>query len=217
MKNFAVLFDMDGVIVKSIPFHVKAWVSFGKKHGFKITRKMFLHHFSGRVNNEILKYLFKRNLTKKELGKFISEKESLYRKIYKSYVKPVRGLIQFLEELKSNKIKIALATAAPPENVTFILKHTRTEKYFKKVVNASHVKLGKPNPEIYLKSAFKIKTNPQDCIVFEDALNGIEAAKRAKMKVVGVATSHDRKEISHADLVIKDFTQINLAKLEALL
>ncbi len=215
--NFSVLFDLDGVVANTMEYHAKAWLAFCKKRGFKITRQLFFHYFTGRVNKEILEYLFKRKLTKAELKKFIAEKENLYRKLYRPHVKPVKGLLRFLSQLKKARIKIALGTAAPPENVKFILGATKTKKYFKNIVNATHIKLGKPNPEVYFKAAKKINAQPKNCIVFEDAMNGIKAARRAGMKVVAVATTHKARELKHADMVIKDFTKINIGKLQQLI
>ncbi len=213
MKNLACIFDMDGVVADSIPYHVRAWIEFARQHGFKVTKQLVLRHFNGRVNKEILEYLFKQKLPPEKLRLYISQKESLYQKIYLTHVKPVRGLLKFLRQLKQTDIKTVLATAAPLENVKFILKATDTEKYFKAVINASDVKLGKPNPEIFLKAAKKMRVNPKSCIVFEDALNGIEAGKRAGMKVVGVATTHPAKDLKRADLVIKNFLGLNFKKL----
>lgn len=215
--NFSVLFDLDGVVADTMGYHAKAWKAFGKNHGFKITDRLLYHYFTGRVNDEILEYLFKRKLSKAELKKFIAEKENFYRKLYRPHIKPVKGLLKFLSDLKKANIKIALGTAAPKENVKFILTGTKAKKYFKHIITAEHVKLGKPNPDIYLKAAKIIKAKAKDCIVFEDAMNGIEAGRRAHMKVIAVATTHKAHELKHADMVIKDFTKISLDKLQKLI
>lgn len=215
-KKIAVLFDMDGVVVNSMPFHAKAWIGFAKQYGFKISKATVLHKFSGRVNREILEDLFKKKLSKSELDKFITEKENYYRNIFKYKAKPILGLIKFLEELKRAKIPAVLATAGPPENVDFVLRATKTKKYFRNVVNASHVLNGKPHPEIFLKAAKLAKTSPKYCVVFEDGMLGIQAARNAGMKVVGVATAHSFKELQHSDLTIKNFKNMSLKKIYGL-
>jgi len=217
INKVAVLFDLDGVVADTMGYHAKAWRAFGKNYGFKITNHLLFHYFTGRVNDEILEYLFKRKLTKEELKKYISEKENFYRKLYRPHIKPVKGLLKFLSDLKKANVKIALGTAAPKDNVKFILKGTKAKKYFKHIITAEHVKLGKPNPDIYLKAAKIIKAKPQNCIVFEDAMNGIEAARRAGMKVVAVATTHKAQELKHADMVIKDFTKVKIENLQKLI
>lgn len=145
-----------------------------------------------------------KNLTKREKG------------IEEFTLKSMLGLEELLKDLKSHKIKIALATSAPPANVKFTLGRTGLKKYFKVIIDAAGVKLGKPNPDIFLKAAKRLKVSAKNCIVFEDTFMGIDAAKRAKMKVVGVATSHKSGELKHTDLIIKDFSKVtleNLAKL----
>jgi beta-phosphoglucomutase len=213
----AILFDMDGVVADTLPSHIEAWVEFSKRHGVKVTRGTVLKHFNGRVNKEIFEFLFKRKLSSVELRRHAGEKESLYRNIYRSKVKLLAGLLPFLKELREAGVKVALATAGPPGNVALVLNGTKTKKYFNAIVNASNIKFGKPHPEIFLTAARRLKVKPSHCVVFEDAMFGIEAARRAGMKVVGVATSHKSAELKHADLVIKDFQGMTVGKLEELL
>lgn len=210
---FAAIFDMDGVIADTIPYHSKAWMEFGRRHGVRVTKRMILDYFNGRVNKEILEFLFKKKLSNKETKSFAWEKETLYRKIYHKKAKPIRGLVTFLTLLKRSGIKVALATAGPTENVNVVLDGTKTRAYFDAIVDAPQVKLGKPHPEIFLKAARKLRIQPRQCIVFEDALGGVEAARRAKMKVIGVATSHRPAELKHADIVIKDYSWLTVEKL----
>jgi HAD superfamily hydrolase (TIGR01509 family) len=199
-----------------MPFHTKAWIGFAKQYGFKINKSTVLHKFSGRVNKEILEDLFKQKFSSTKLNKLINEKENFYRKLFKHKAKPTLGLLKFLEELKRAKIPTVLATAGPPQNVEFILKETKTKKYFTKVVNASHVVNGKPHPEIFLKAAKLAKTSPKQCVVFEDGMLGIKAARRAGMKVAGVATSHSFKELKHSDLILRNFKNLSLQKIYSL-
>lgn len=212
-NNFSVIFDMDGVVADSIPYHAKAWTEFAASHGLKLTRQTILENFNGRVNKEILEYIFKKKLAGGDIKRYAWEKETLFRKIYGPKVRALKGLLKFLKKLKQARVKVALATAGPPENVNLILSRTKTKKYFKNVINSSNVKLGKPSPEIFLKAAKKLKINPKLCLVFEDAKLGIQAARSAKMRVIAVATSHNNNELSHADLVIKDFSEIGLKKI----
>ncbi len=213
MKNIAVIFDMDGVVVDNTKFHVAAWKKFAKKLGTRVTYEIVRNKFLGRLGREIVREVLKVKISDNQLEKFGREREAYFRKIFAQHIKPVKGLPEFLGDLKNNKIKVALATSAPPENVKFILAKTRLKKYFPVTIDATGVKRGKPNPDIFLKAAKKLNARPKDCVVFEDAFHGIEAAQRAGMKVVAVATTHHPKSIAHADLVIKDFDQINIYKL----
>lgn len=213
MEKLAIIFDMDGVIIDNTYYHSLTWQKFAKDLGKKISLKFVREKFIGRLGREIMKDYFYPKATQKQLLKIDARREAVYRKIYASHIRPVKGLPEFLQHLKEEGIKVAMATAAPPANVKFVLGRTGLSKYFPVIVDATGVKVGKPNPDIFLKAAKKLKSKPSNCIVFEDALHGIEAAKRAGMKVVGIATSHKPKEIAHADMVIKDFSKINLPKL----
>lgn len=204
------IFDMDGVVCDNIPYHKKAWKKFLRHYGFSYSDKFFDAHINGQTNGEILTRLFGKKITTAEIKRYINEKEKFYRQLYAPHVKPLPGLIDFLKLLKKDKHKIALATSAPEENVKFILKKTRTKKYFSVIVDANDVKHGKPHPEIFLKAAKKLHTGPADCLIFEDSILGVEAGKRAGMMVVGILTSNSKKELHLADEFAKNFTKIKI-------
>lgn len=216
-NNFAIIFDMDGVVVDNTKYHILTWQMFAKKFGVIVSAKEVKEKFIGRLGREIIQKFINKNISGKQLEVLDKKREEYYRKIYAKEIKPVAGLQEFLEQLKNNNIKVALATAAPPANVKFVLGKTGLGKYFKTIVDSTGVKRGKPNPDVFLKAARILKTKPNRCIVFEDAMMGIEAARRAKMKVVGVATSHKPGEINHTDLVIKDFRRFKIEKLRKLI
>lgn len=214
--EFAVIFDMDGVVVDNTKYHILTWKNFSKTLGFPVSAKTVKEKFLGRLGREIMRSLLPKKISRKQLEKLDAQREACYRKIYAKAIKPVKGLPGFLKHLQSQKVKIAMATSAPPANVKFVLSKTGLKKYFKIIIDANGVKRGKPYPDIFLKAAKRLKVSPKNCVVFEDAMHGIEAARRAGMKVVGVATSHHPKEIGHTDLVIKDFSKINIQKLKEL-
>jgi len=215
--NFAVIFDMDGVMIDNRRYHKRAWFQFEKKYNLRVSESQKKKHVYGRTNDDIFEYFFKKRLPKSENKRLSEEKETIYRKSYAKHVKPVKGLIKFLDEIKKNKVKTAIATSAGVKNVNFVLGKTKTRKYFSIIVDERDVTRGKPDPQVYIKTAKKLKVKPKDCIVFEDALSGVESALRAKMKVVAITTGNTKKELSHAHYVINDFTQINLDKLDKIL
>lgn len=216
-NNLAVIFDMDGVVVDNTPYHILAWQKFAAKFGKKFSAKTIREKFVGRKSAEIIRKHLHKNWSQKELDTFSRELGDYYRKIYAKHIRPVKGLPKFLKLLKQQGMPVALATSSTATNVNWTLKHTKLRKYFNIIVDASGIKHGKPAPDIFLKAAKKLKVSPRKCVVFEDALMGILAAKRAGMKVVGVATSHKPSEIGHTDLVIKDFTKISIEKLAKLI
>jgi beta-phosphoglucomutase len=213
---FAVIFDMDGVIAASNPYHRRAWQAVCRKHGRRVADSRFTRIY-GRVNSEIVEYLFGRKLPKEDIRRYADEKEALYRHVYGPHVKAVAGLKDFLEKLKKAGVKCAVATSAPTANARMILRGTGVRKYFVTVVDSTGIKRGKPHPDIFLRAAKKLGILPRRSVVIEDSMAGIEAAHRARMKVVGITTTHSRKELSHADRVIRDFRGLRPEILEALL
>lgn len=216
-NKFFIIFDLNGVIVDDSQWHKKAWDLFCLKHNFKLTKTDLNQHVYGKINSEIFQFLFGKKLKKSLLEKYTAEKESLYRNAFKKHLKPTKGLIAFLKKLERKKIILAIATSAPPKNVDFVLTRLKIKKFFSLILDDTSIKKGKPHPEIYLKTAKKIKARPSQCIVFEDSLSGIEAAKRAGMKVIAIATTHRKKEIKIADLVIDSFNDIKFDHLSALI
>ena len=207
MMEYAFIFDMDGVIVDSNPVHKIALQQFCEKHGYELSESDLREKIYGRTNRDWLLNLFG-NLDEKSLKMYADEKEALFRSLYKD-IKPVDGLVSFLDHLDSLGINRAIATSAPGANVDFTLDNTDTRRYFKTILDDSFVTEGKPNPQIYLKSAQALGFEPARCIVFEDSLSGVTAGKRAGCKVVGVTTTHTPEELGEADLSIENFNGID--------
>jgi beta-phosphoglucomutase len=216
MSSFGVVFDMDGVIVDTNPYHKISLRQFCEKYGYHFTDEELINRIYGRTNNEWIANLFGK-LPKERLLELGEEKEAMFRAIYKDVIEPVAGLEDFLKKLYHQKIPCAIGTSAPRSNVDFVLDNTGLRKYFPVILDQSHVEHGKPNPEIYLKTAQALNLPPAQTIVFEDSLSGIEAAQRAGARVVGVTTTHTPAELKHCDLVIPDFTHLQLESLAVIL
>ena len=203
------IFDMDGVIVDNHQFHFDAFVEFGKKHNINLTREGFNPNF-GKTNSEIMKAIFGSHINEAEIKALADEKEQLYRDIYKPHIKPAKGLTEFLENAVSRGIPVAMATSAPTENVVYTLAETGLGKYFDMITDSSMVTRGKPDPEVYLKTAERLGVQPSECTVFEDSFAGIEAAKAAGMRVIGLATTHSKAELSgHVKDIFLNFEEIS--------
>jgi beta-phosphoglucomutase family hydrolase len=216
MQPAAVIFDMDGTLVDNNPFHVKAWQAFYQKRGRELSLDEYKQNINGRVAKDIFPYIFQRQIEPEEIALLSDEKESLYRELYKPHIKPIDGLVPFLEVLKDAGLPMAIATSGLPVNIDFLFEHLVIKKYFQSIIDASQITKGKPNPEIFLKAAQSIHTDPLNCVVFEDSVSGIAAAKAAGMKVVALTTMQERGAIQQADLIIDDYTQINLKMLREL-
>jgi beta-phosphoglucomutase len=204
--KYAFIFDMDGVIVDSNPTHKIALQQFCKEHGYSLSENDLRERIYGRTNRDWLLNLFG-NLDEQTIRKYADEKEALFRSLYDD-IKPLPGLLSFLAELDRLNISRAIATSAPRANVDFTLDNTGTRQYFHTILDDSFVTEGKPNPQIYLKSAEALGFEPSNCIVIEDSLSGVTAGKRAGCKVIGVTTTHTPEELGEADLVIENFEGI---------
>lgn len=198
---------MDGVIVDSNPTHKIALKQFCTKYGYDLSEDDLRDKIYGRTNKDWLKSLFG-ELDEETSRRYAEEKEALFRELYTT-IKPLEGLIDFLEKLDAAGIRRAIATSAPRANVDFTLEKTGIGKYFDVILDDSFVTEGKPNPQIYLKSAAAIGFEPARCIVLEDSLSGVAAGKAAGCKVVGVTTTHTIDELADTDATIEDFRGIS--------
>lgn len=201
----AVIFDLDGTLIDNNSYHLTTWKKYLENIGRTISEEEYNANINGRTNKDVIRYIFDKELSDEEILKYSLEKEALYRQVYLPFIKPVNGLMQLLEILEEKKIPMAIATSGIQPNIDFMFENIPIKKYFKTVVNSSHITKGKPDPEIYLKAASILETEPENCLVFEDAVVGINAAKAAGMKVIALATTHPREELTRADMVIDDF------------
>ncbi len=143
----AFIFDMDGVIVDSNPYHKIALKQFCEKHDRHLSDEELLHKIYGRMNREWLTNLFG-PLPTEQLANYALEKEALFRQLFEKDIRPVKGLVHFLEALEAHHIPRAIGTSAPRANVDFILDKTGTRRFFKTILDDSNIEHGKPNPEI---------------------------------------------------------------------
>ncbi len=180
----AIIFDMDGVIIDSNPPHKIALRQFCERYGYSLSDEELVNKIYGRTNKEWIANLFEKPLTPSELSAFGEEKEQIFRDIYKKDIKALPGFEDFLINLDRNKIPKAIGTSAPRSNVDFVLDELNLKRYFDIILDESDVHHGKPNPEIYLKVAARLKFAPQQCIVFEDSLSGVASHKRQVVKLL---------------------------------
>jgi beta-phosphoglucomutase len=208
MDASAAIFDLDGTLVDNNAFHLQSWKQYIKNLGKEISEEEYNANINGRTNKDAAEYLFGKKMTKDEAMVFALEKEAVYREMYAPYIKPVEGLIEMLDGLKKLNIPMAIATSGIQVNIDFMFDHIPIREYFSVVVNSAHINKGKPDPEIYLKAAELLEVAPESCLVFEDAVVGINSAKAAGMRVVAISTTHPEEELRGADLIVKDYTEL---------
>lgn len=207
----AFIFDMDGTLVDNMRFHTEAWGKMLAENGIEMNANDFLVKTAGKTNREILPTVFGA-ISDKRIVELGNRKESLYQELFLPHRKAIEGAIEFLEEAQKLGVKMAVATAAPNVNVEFILDGLNLRKYFQAVTTAADITNGKPDPEIFLKSAEKLGVEPRNCLVFEDAVGGFEAAHAAGMKSIGIATVNSIEEILRLDLVVEAHTDFSSLK-----
>lgn len=199
---------MDGVIVDSNPAHKVALKRFCRKYGKDLSEDELREKIYGRRNQDWLVKIFG-PLDDGKMKAYADEKEALFRKIYDQDIKPLDGLADFLEKLDGEKLPRAIATSAPRSNVDFTLSKTGLGRFFGTILDDTFVEQGKPHPDIYLKTAKALNFEPGRCVVFEDSLAGVDSARNAGCKVVGITTTHTREELKDTDLVIDNFVGLD--------
>jgi beta-phosphoglucomutase family hydrolase len=213
----AVIFDMDGVLVDTEPLSDIHMHKHFKKLGLKVPFNYF-EQFRGITTPEFWRIIVKKFNLQKSVEELVQETRTSFLNFLSSHkLEPIPGAVEFLENLQKNKIELALASAGSKKRIQTILETCNLKNYFKVVVSADDVIHGKPHPEIYLKTARLLKIAPNDCVVIEDAINGILSAKAAGMKVIGFKTSEMHKQdLSKADKIVKSLSEITIQMLENL-
>jgi len=205
----AFIFDMDGVLADNSDFHVQSWTAYSRQYGRELSADDIKRRL-GFNNREYMRFVLGREPTEAEVLKSTTEKEALYRELYQPHLVVPPGLTALLEFAKREKIVCGVATSAPDDNVRFVLDGLKLRHYFKEIVDASHVKHCKPDPEIYTLAARRLGLPPSQCLVFEDAIAGIQAAKAAGMRVVAITTSYSAEILRDhkPDAVIASFRDL---------
>ncbi len=190
-----IIFDMDGTMVDNMMVHHRAWQKKLSDLGLDMDLEEVRQKVHG-INVEILEKLFGDRFNLEERRRISREKEIEYQRIFKPDLKLIAGLPAFLQKLKDQNIPLAIGSAAPPENVDFVLDNLNIRSDFKFIMHSEDVTLGKPNPEIYLKLSAKLGLAPEDCVVFEDTPAGAGAAMNAGCPMIIVTTTHEPEEFA---------------------
>jgi len=215
-ESKAVIWDMDGVIASTAPYHFKAWQEVFQKRGIDFTEQQFSRHF-GQRNDSIIKGAMGEDVSPQEMETIADEKEKGFRRRIGQDVKALPGVIELMHSLLQHGFKIALASSAPMENITFITQSLGINSLFHSITTGHEVPQGKPSPDVFLLAAERLGARPANCIVIEDAVAGIKAAKTAGMFCLAVTNTHPRASLSEADLVVDTLTTISVSELENIL
>jgi HAD superfamily hydrolase (TIGR01509 family) len=207
----AVIFDIDGTIVDNMRLHAEAFAVFAERHGLPPLTQEDRARLDGRRNSEIFPILFKREVPRDEWQAYEREKEGLYRELSRGRLTPMKGLHALLERLVLDGVSMALATSAPEPNVVHTLAELGLTATFPIIVRGDEVGRGKPAPDVFIEAARRLGVAAAECLVFEDAPMGIEAAQAAGMRVVALTTSfpasHFASLATPPTLICNDFDE----------
>ena len=216
MATKALIWDLDGVIADTAPFHFRAWQRVAQDKGIAFTEADFKQTF-GKRNPEIIAAKFNPDSSAQEIEELACKKEELFRRIAKQSIKPFPGVLNLMLSLRAAMWKMAIASSTPVENIKLITQSLDIAGLFDAVVSDKDVLRGKPDPEVFLLAADKLGATPADCIVIEDAVAGVRAAKDAGMKCIAVTNTHPADKLAEADKVVDSLETVSVDTLEALL
>ncbi|MFC1694995.1 HAD family hydrolase [Pseudomonadota bacterium] len=206
--NLGALFDCDGVIIDSSAQHLESWELLSKEIGKPMPADHFLRGF-GMKNQVIIPRILEWTNDAEEIHELSLRKEFLYREIIRREgIQPLPGATSLLAMLNDHGVPCAVASSTHRENIETIFDAISIGQYFEAIVTAEDVAHGKPDPEVFLKSAEKLGRNADRCVVFEDAHVGIEAALAAGSKVIAVATTNSLESLGKADLAVKSLDDV---------
>jgi len=208
----AILWDMDGVIVDSNPFHFAAWQETFAKRGVEFTKEDFTKLFGTR-NDFIIRKVLGKELCEEDIKTIAQEKETSFREKIKRNIKPFPGAVKLLDTIKRANFRLALVSSAPRENIDLLIGKLNLEGFFDCIVFGQEVSESKPSPLLYLLAAEKLRAAPQNFIVIEDSPFGVKAAKAAGMRCLAVTNTHPKQELEEADKVVDSLEDIDLITL----
>lgn len=200
MTGPAVIFDLDGVIIDSEPLHKRAWKAVFEEENI-ILQDEEMTESIGTTDHSLLEKIIRENRLEPDFGKWYERKRKKYNTLLKNNLKTFPGVTSLVRQL-NKKCSLALASSAWLENIRFVLSKLEINKYFAVVIGRENVINHKPNPDTYLLTAEKLGLSCDKCIVIEDSLAGIRAAKMAGMKCIAVSNSFPPFRLKEADLVV---------------
>ncbi len=214
MRNEAVIFDMDGVLIDSEPLHISAAIALLKK--FHVDTSEGYHNkyvgCSDPVKWQKIKDEFDIKSSLREiLDMSVSTKLELLRQ---TDCNPIEGIAELLKSLYVRNIPVAVASSSPSRFIEEVIDKIKIEKYIRTWVSGENIEKSKPEPDIFLKTAELLQVNPRGCVVIEDSKNGVIAAKKAGMRCIGFKNMNSgSQDLSKADLVVDKIQDIDLCRL----
>ena len=207
----ATLWDMDGVLADTSALHFETWENVLNELDIPFDRQKFLHIF-GLKNDELVAYLVGKPLEPGFVKRVSDQKEAAFRQAISGHIQLLPGVKEWIERFRSWNWKQAVASSAPIENIEAVVDELGIRNNFLALVSPDNLP-GKPNPAVFLKAARQLGVSPENCIVIEDSLAGVEAAHRARMHCIAVTTTNPPEALSQADIVIETLDQLTVEEI----
>lgn len=209
MKTKAFLFDLDGTLIDTMPWHFKTWQMVVTEMGSPLQGDELMNELYGNGAELMNRLIPGRTFTEEEAKTIVDAKEERYRQLYGKQITVLEGTREFLDEALKLRIPMGIGTASNQANIDFALDQLQLHAYFNAIVGADDVQLSKPHPETWLKLADALQTLPEHCIVFEDAPKGVEAAQKAGIKAVAITGHFSANDFEEYDNILKIVPSLN--------
>ena len=209
-RTRAFVFDMDGTMVDSMPAHARSWDVFRRRHQVPMGVDEILRRTTGKNGAECMRVLFGEQLADDEAWRLSYEKEAIYRDLFGREFRAVPGLQDFVAEAVGRGLRFAVASGGDKKNVGFALDHLKLPHAPDAIVAGDDGFPGKPEPALFLEAARRLQLASAECLVFEDAPFGVQAAERAGMRAVAICTTHAAGELAgrHVIAQARDFDEL---------
>jgi len=205
--RLAALWDLDGVIVDTSSYHFQSWQAAFQPEGIVFTRDHFKFAF-GMANIDIIPKVFGKKVPMEKIKSVGDYKEATFRDLIRGNIHALPGARELITALHRESVPLAIVSSTPRENIELILGTLALKPYFRAIVSGDDITAGKPDPQGYLMGAAKLGAAPRDCVVIEDAVVGIKAAKAGGMKCIAVTTTHPAAALKEADLIVKSLAEV---------
>lgn len=210
-----VIWDMDGVLIDSMEIHFNVWQEIFSKLGVPFERKLFNRHF-GTTNLETIRIVLGDRFSHQEALALAEKRQALFEQAALHQTQLIPDVKQWLEFFQQNQIPQAVASSNAQQFIKSIADHLKISLFFNAIVSAENL-ASKPDPAVFLETARRMRVTPSHCLVIEDAVTGVEGARRAGMKCIAVATTTPASALSAADLVISSFSALSTDQLLAVM
>lgn len=215
-EPLGLVWDMDGVIVDTGIYHRDAWIEAFGKRGIEFTQEDFEATFGIR-NDDVIRRMLGKKTPADRVLEISREKEADYRRRVAESISALPGVVALMADLEDAGFRQALATSAPLLNVRQIMDGLQLYRYFDCIVTEADVSEGKPSPESFLLAARSLDIPPANCVVIEDAIAGVSAARRAGMRCIAVTTSRPRSSLGQADIIVDSLEEVSVERIRKLL